>query len=54
MHSTGGVAVEKSIGLNTQEEAALEMAATTQAADQPNIPQHSNVIIPPDSANVAN
>ena len=32
MGSTGEVAVEKSLGLNTQEE-ALEFAATTQAAD---------------------
>jgi len=32
MGSTGEVAVEKSLGLNTQDE-ALEFAATTQAAD---------------------
>ena len=46
MASTGEVAVEKSLGLNTQEE-AMELAATTQAADEPNIPQLEVDIVPP-------
>ena len=49
MGSTGEVAVEKSLGLNTQDE-ALEFAVTTQAADLPNIPQPENVLVPPGSA----
>ena len=49
MNSTGEVAVEKSLGLNTQEE-AMEFAATVQAADTPHIPQQDNVIIIPSTA----
>ena len=48
MGSTGEVAVEKSLGLNTQDE-AMEFAATTQAVDQPNIPPPEDVYVPPET-----
>lgn len=51
MGSTGEVAVEKSLGLNSQEQ-ALEFAATTQAADQPNIPQQEGVFVPTETVQV--
>ena len=46
--STGDVAVDKSLGLNSNE--AMEFIATAQAADQPNIPPPDNVLVPPASA----